>query len=171
MKKSIWTLIMFGCLFFGTSHAQEVRVNGSMLILGYFNDPFIGIGAGIESSIGTHFTLNMDVNWGTQKGGSALALRPALHYYPGKQQKGFFVGPALKYIHAKEPDESVGTYADNLYALAFNLGIKSYVGDQWTLSFLASPHVTVGGSGESDVAGIGAQISLGYRFGQKKADM
>ncbi len=170
MKKSIWVLLFFGCLYGSTSYGQEVRVNGGMLVLGYVNDPFTGFGVGIETSVGTHFTFNMDVNWGAQNGGSSLAFRPALHYYAGQKQKGFFVGPALKYIHANEPDESQGTYADNLYALAFNLGVKSLLSEKWTLSFLASPHVTVGGSGESNVAGIGAQISLGYKFGKMKTD-
>ena len=171
MKKSILSLLFFGCLFCSSSQAQEVRLNGGILILGYVDNPFVGFGAGFESSLGTHFTFNMDVNYGAQDGGHALSFRPAVHYYIGQQHKGFFIGPALKYINAKEPDESIGTYDDNLYALGFNLGVKALLSDQWTLSFLASPHVTVGGSGESDVAGMGAQLSLGYRFGKKHADM
>lgn len=170
MKKSIWILLFFGFLFSGNAYSQEVRVNGSLLILGYVNDPFAGFGVGVESSVGTHFTFNMDVNWGAQNGGTALSFRPALHYYTGKDHKGFFIGPALKYINAKEPDESQGTYADNLYALAFNLGVKSNLSERITLGFLASPHLTVGGSGESNVAGIGAQLSLGYKFAGKNKE-
>jgi hypothetical protein len=166
MKKSIWALLLFGCMYSSTAYSQEVRLNGGLMILGYVNDPFAGFGVGIETSVGTHFTFNMDVNWGAQKGGNTVEFRPALHYYTGKQQKGFFVGPALKYISVKEPDESQGEYADNLYALAFNVGVKSSLSERLTLSFLASPHLTVGGSGESDVAGISAQLSVGYEFGK-----
>ena len=170
MKKSIWIVLLMACLYSASSYAQEVRLNGGLLVLGYVDNPFTGFGVGVEASLGNHFTFNMDVNWGAQNGGNSLSFRPALHYYTGKQQKGFFIGPALKYINVKEPDESVGTYADNLYALAFNLGVKSLLSDRWTLSFLTSPHVTVGGGGESNVAGIGAQLSLGYRFGKSSGD-
>ncbi len=134
------------------------------MILGYVNDPFTGIGLGVETSLGTHFAFNMDVNWGKQNGGETIEFRPAVHYYMGKAQKGLFIGPALKYIDVKEPDETNGTYTDNLYALAFNVGVKSFLSEQWTLSFLASPHLTVGGGGESNVAGISAQLSVGYKL-------
>lgn len=164
MKKSILTLLLFGSVYAASTFGQEVRLNGGLLVLGYIENPLVGAGVGIESSIGTHFTLNLDANWGKQNGSRSLEFRPALHYYPGKEQKGFFVGPALKYINLKESDEAVGEYDDNLYALGFNLGVKSFLSDRWTLSFLASPHVTVGGSQESDVAGISAQLALGYKF-------
>jgi hypothetical protein len=46
-------------------------VQGEIIILGYIGQPFIGAGAGIEAPMGDHFSLNFDVNWGSQEDGTA----------------------------------------------------------------------------------------------------
>ncbi len=164
MKKSILTLLLFGGMYSASLLGQEVRLQGNMLILGYINDPFIGAGAGIEAGMGEHFTLNFDANWGSQEAGSSLELRPAVNYYFGKEQKGLFVGAAFKYINLNESGENTDRWEDNLYSIGFNLGFKALLSEDWTLAFTASPHKTVGGQREGDVAGISAQVALGYRF-------
>ena len=164
MKKTWFCLMLFGGLFSGSLLAQEVRVGANMLILGYIDNPFMGAGAGIEAGLGEHFTLNADANWGSNGEGSSLEFRPAVNYYFGAEQKGFFVGAAFKYINLKEEGEDVDRWEDHLYSIGFNLGFKALLSESWTLAFTASPHKTVGGSHESDVAGISAQLGLGYRF-------
>ncbi len=164
MKKSIFTLLLLGGLYSGSLLAQEVRVQGNMLILGYIENPFIGAGVGFETGLGKHFSLNLDASWGSQEDGSSLELRPAVNYYFGKEQKGLFVGAAFKYINLNESEENANLWEDNLYTLGFNLGFKSLISDNWTIGLTASPHVSVGGQQEGDVAGISAQLGLGYRF-------
>ena len=164
MKKSLLTFILLGGLYSGSLFAQEIRVQGNMLILGYINGPFVGAGAGIEAGLGDHFTLNFDANWGSQEDGTSLELRPAVNYYFGQEHNGFFVGAAFKYINLKESEESNDDWENNLYSIGFNLGFKALLSEDWTLAFTASPHKTVGGQTEGDVAGISAQLGLGYRF-------
>gem|GEM_PF-1674360 len=158
------TLLLFGGLYTGSIMTQEIRVQGNMLILGYINDPFIGAVAGIEAGMGEHFTLNFDANWGSHENGSSLELRPAVNYYFGMEQKGLFVGAAFKYINLKESFETTVDWENNLYTLGFNLGFKALLSDALTLGFVASPHVSLGGTKEGDVAGMSAQLALGYRF-------
>jgi len=157
-------LLLFGGLYTGSIMTQEIRVQGNMLILGYINDPFIGAVAGIEAGMGEHFTLNFDANWGSHENGSSLELRPAVNYYFGMEQKGLFVGAAFKYINLKESFETTVDWENNLYTLGFNLGFKALLSDALTLGFVASPHVSLGGTKEGDVAGMSAQLALGYRF-------
>jgi len=164
MKKEFLMLLLFGLFYPGWLSAQEIRVQGNMLILGYIEDPFMGAGAGIEASLGEHFTLNFDVNWGSQETGDTWEFRPAVNYYIGKEKRGLFVGPALKYISLAEKDEDQGRWDDSLYAFGFNLGFKALLSETITMAFVASPHKTVGGETEADVAGISAQLALGYRF-------
>ncbi len=157
-------MLLFGGLYTGSIMTQEIRVQGNMLILGYINDPFIGAVAGIEAGMGEHFTLNFDANWGSHENGSSLELRPAVNYYFGMEQKGLFVGAAFKYINLKESFETTVDWENNLYTLGFNLGFKALLSDALTLGFVASPHVSLGGTKEGDVAGMSAQLALGYRF-------
>ena len=164
MKKSILFVLLSVGAFSNVLFAQEVRLQANMLILGYIEDPFVGAGAGIEAGLGEHFTLNMDVNWGSHENGSSLELRPAVNYYFGAGQKGVFAGAAFKYINLQEKEEHIDSWEDNLYSIGFNLGFKALLSDDWTLTFVASPHKTVGGHTEGDVAGISTQIALGYRF-------
>lgn len=157
-------MLLFGGLYTGSIMTQEIRVQGNMLILGYINDPFIGAVAGIEAGMGEHFTLNFDANWGSHENGSSLELRPAVNYYFGMEQKGLFVGAAFKYINLKESFETTVDWENNLYTLGFNLGFKALLSDALTLGFVASPHVSLSGTKEGDVAGMSAQLALGYRF-------
>jgi uncharacterized protein DUF3575 len=164
MKKPILLMLLLGGLYSSTLFAQEVRVQGNMLILGYIDDPFIGAGAGIEAGLGEHFSLNFDANWGTQERGSTWEFRPAVNYYFGKELCGLFVGGTLKYISLNESDEANGRWDDSLYAIGFNVGFKAKISEKMTMTFVASPHKTVGGDTEADVAGISAQFAIGYRF-------
>jgi len=164
MKRTWFCLMLFGGLFSGSLQAQELRLGANMLILGYVDDPFMGVGAGIEAGMGEHFTLNADVNWGTQARGTTWEFRPAVNYYFGKELCGLFVGGTLKYISLNESDEDTGRWDDSLYAIGFNVGFKAKISEKMTLTFVASPHKTVGGDTEADVAGISAQFAIGYRF-------
>jgi|WetSurMetagenome_2_1015567.scaffolds.fasta_scaffold346304_1 hypothetical protein len=164
MKKSILTFLLAMGFYAVSLRAQEVRVQGEIMILGYIGQPFVGAGVGIEAPLGTHFSLNFDANWGNQDDGTALEFRPAVNYYFGQEQKGMFVGAALKYIKLSERDESTDMWENNLYTLGFNIGVKALLSESWTFGFTASPHVAVGGMEEGDVAGITAQLGLGYKF-------
>lgn len=164
MKKSILFFLFFGIFATGKLVAQEIRVQGNMLILGYINDPFFGAGVGFEAGLGEHFTLNIDGNWGSNVSGKSMELRPAVNYYFSAMQKGIFVGAAFKYIRLTEEDEQLDSWEDNLYSIGFNLGFKALIEENWTITFVASPHKTVGGHSEGDVAGISTQLALGYRF-------
>jgi len=163
MKKSITILFLLAGMYSGSIMAQEVRVQGTMMILGYIDGAFLGAGAGIEAPLGTHFSLNFDVNWASQEVGTTLELRPSVNYYFGKEQRGLFVGAAAKYISLKEADHQE-RWDDDLYSIGFNLGFKALLSDAVSLTFVASPHKTVGGTTESDVAGISAQFAVGYKF-------
>lgn len=164
MKKSFYLLVALSGLFISSLHAQEVRLQGTMSLLGEIDGPFTGIGAGFENPMGTHFSLNLDVMWGSQDLGSTFEFRPAVHYYIGSEQRGFYAGPAFKYIRLNEKAEADGRYADNLYAPGFNLGVKSRLGEFGTVGLNLNPHITVGGSHESNVAGMSMQVALGYSF-------
>ena len=163
MKKAIFTILLVAGMYSDSLFAQEVRVQGTMMILGYIDGAFLGAGAGIEAPLGTHFSLNLDVNWAGREEGSTIEIRPAVNYYFTKEQRGLFVGAAAKYISLKEADNQE-RWDDDLYSIGFNLGFKALLSDAVTMTFVASPHKTVGGTTESDVAGISAQIAVGYRF-------
>jgi len=164
MKKAILPILLFTSLYATNLKAQEVRVQGEMIILGYIGQPFVGAGAGIEAPMGDHFSLNFDVNWGSQEDGTAWEFRPAVNYYLGHEQKGVFVGAALKYIKLQERDESSASWENNLYTVGFNLGVKALLSESISFGFTASPHFAMGGQTEANVAGITAQLALGYRF-------
>ena len=164
MKRTWFCLMLFVALYSGTSLAQEVRLGANMLILGYIEGPFIGAGAGIEANMGEHFTLAMDANWGSKEDGTSWEFRPAVNYYFGGNHCGFFIGAALKYIALSEAEEALVDWENNLYTLGFNVGVKALLSEKITLGLTASPHVAVGGKKEGDVAGISAQLGLGYRF-------
>jgi hypothetical protein len=164
MYRSIFLLLFMICLFTHNTHAQEIRVQGNMLILGYIDDPFVGGGIGFEAGVGEHFSLNADANWGSHERGTSLELRSSVNYYFGMEQKGLFVGAAFKYISLSEKNDAVDDWEDNLYSIGFNLGLKAVMSENWSFAFTASPHKTVGGRTEGDVAGISAQLALGYRF-------
>jgi len=164
MKKLVFFFLLMVSFYSTNLKAQEVRVQGEIIILGYIGQPFIGAGAGIEAPMGQHFSLNFDVNWGSQEDGTAWEFRPAVNYYFGQEQKGLFVGPALKYIKLKEGDESAASWENNLYTVGFNLGLKALLSESISFGFTASPHFAMGGQTEANVAGITAQLALGYRF-------
>ena len=148
----------------GQVFGQELRVQGNFLVLGYINDPFIGFGVGLENPMGKHFSLNLDANYGKQDRGRTLEFRSAVHYYVGRNQTGFYIGPALKYINLKEENELIDRYDDHLYAPGFDIGVKTDFLGFSSLGLNLNPHLTVGGDGESAVAGMSAQVALGFYF-------
>lgn len=164
MRKTVITLLLFAGMLHGVAFGQELRVQGQMLILGYINNPFIGAGVGLEAGLGQHMTLNVDANWGSQSDGTAWEFRPAVNYYFSADKKGFFVGLNGKYISLKEDEESINDWENNLYAIGFNIGAKAMLSEEWSMIVTLSPHKTFGGQTEGDVAGISAQVGLGYHF-------
>lgn len=164
MYRSLLILLFTSCLCTAGSYAQEIRVQGNMLILGYIDDPFVGAGVGIEAGIGERFTLAADGNWGSHERGSSLELRPAVNYYLNPEKQGIFVGAAFKYISLAEKKNVESGWENHLYSIGFNLGFKAVVNEHLTLTFTASPHKTIGGRREGDVAGISTQLAVGYRM-------
>lgn len=152
-------------IFISTEHlrAQELRISAGTQILGEINGAFTGFGIGFENRITDHFSLAGDLNLGLQKRGSAYEIRPAIHYFINRVQKGFYIGPSGKYIILKEKLD-FNRFDDRLYAFGFSLGWKGVVNDHLLYNLNLSPHKTFGGRNESDVAGMSAQISIGYRF-------
>ncbi len=163
MKKSILTFMFFAG-FSSLMIGQEIRIQGSFLILGTINDPFLGVGIGLENPMGKHFSLNLDGNYGTQERGTTLEFRTAVRYFPGKNQIGFYIGPVLKYINLKEKNEIFNRYDNHLYAPGFDIGVKTDFLGFSSLGINLNPHLTVGGDGESAVAGMSAQVALGFYF-------
>lgn len=164
MKLTTVILVLLGGIVTHSSTAQEVRVQGNVLFLGYISDPFIGAGIGIETGLGKHVSLSADANWGSHESGSSLELRPAVNYYFGMEQQGVFAGVALKYISLNEEEEGNDQWEDNLYAFGVNLGFKAVMKENWTLTLVTSPHKTFSGHTEGNVAGISGQLAIGYRF-------
>lgn len=162
MKMTFYVYVVLLGLYASPLRAQELRLQGTMSILGEINGPFAGIGAGFENQVSTHFSLNVDVLWASQDLGTTLDFRPAVHYYFSSGQQGFYIGPSFKYIRLQEREENVDRYTENLYAPGFNFGVKSRLGEFGSLGLNLNPHITVGGSHESNVAGMSFQLGLGY---------
>lgn len=160
-----FSLLLFFLFLLSASKtdAQEFRLSGSVQILGEINGAFTGFGLGLENPLGKHFSLSADVNAGYSDKGRALAIRPAIHYFLSREQKGFYIGPSVKYIHLKERLD-YDRYQDELFAVGFSLGAKSKINDRLILTLDLSPHKTLGGNNEADVAGISGGISIGYRI-------
>jgi hypothetical protein len=159
-----YMFILAGILLANHATAQEVRLQGNMMILGEIENPFLGFGVGYENPLGKHFSVGLDVNVGWQEEANAIDFRPAVRYYFGQEQFGFFAGVSFKYISLNEKDEEQGQWEDNLFAPGLDLGVKARLGDFGSFGILLNPHKTVGGSGEADVAGMSAQVFFGYRF-------
>jgi hypothetical protein len=165
MKTYIVHAVLFAILFVGGRiNAQEVRLQGNLMVLGYIENPFVGFGVGYENGLGKHFSVGLDVNVGWQEEANAIDFRPAVRYYFGQEHFGFFGGVSFKYISLNEKNEEQGQWEDNLFAPGLDLGVKARVGDFGTFGILLNPHKTVGGSTEADVAGMSANVFFGYRF-------
>ena len=145
------------------AHTQELHLSGGVQFYGEINGGFSGFGLGLENEISRHFSLSGDVNVGYNKIGRAVELRPSVHYYFNQDQKGFYIGPSLKYIILKEVWD-LDLYDDQLYAVGFSLGIKTEINEHLIFSLNLSPHKTIGGLNEADVAGISGQLNIGYRL-------
>lgn len=153
------TLVSF-ILASHTLFAQELRVQGSALILGGINSAFVGGGIGFESAMGKHFSASLDGMFGSQVRGRTIEVKPAVHFFPSKGQKGIYFGPALKFIALSERPFEAGLYAGEFYTIGFDLGVKSYISNHLVFTLNTSPHLDLGGG----VAGISAQAGIGYRF-------
>ena len=168
MKTYFLHAVLFTLLVLaGRIHAQEVRLQGNLLVLGSIEDPFVGFGVGYENGLGKHFSVGLDVNVGWQEEANALDFRPAVRYYFGQEHFGLFGGVSFKYISLNEKNEEPGQWADNLFAPGLDIGVKARAGDWGAFGVLFNPHVTVGGSEgspEGNVAGMSANVFFGYRF-------
>ncbi len=165
MKTYFVQALILAILFVGgRTNAQEVRLQGNLMVLGEIENPFLGFGVGYENGLGKHFAVGLDVNVGWQEEANAIDFRPAVRYYFGLEQFGLFAGVSFKYISLNEKDEELGQWEDNLFAPGLDIGVKARVGESGTFGILLNPHKTVGGSGEADVAGMSAQVFFGYRL-------
>lgn len=163
--KSVIKCLLVGLTFLWTSqlYAQEVTVSASTQIYGYIDDAFAGFGLGIEAPASTKSSLVFNLNIGSQERGTAIEFRSSWLYYFGSNHTCFFLGPSLKYISLKEPDNK-DDFLDTLYALGFSTGYKVSIGEKLRMHLILNPHVTVGERTEGNVAGISAQVGLGYLF-------
>ena len=55
MKQLLLTILLLSGMYASSLYAQEVRVQGTMMILGYIDGDFLGAGGGIEAPLGTDF--------------------------------------------------------------------------------------------------------------------
>ena len=165
MIKSFLVFLLFAFVNSGSLIGQEVRLNTNMLILGYIESPFLGVGAGLEAGVGKHFSLSFDFNWGKQHNGTAMEYRPSVNYYIKTDQLGFFAGAAMNFIDLTESDETNGGFpGTKFYSLGINLGYKILISDKWTFGFVACPQYTPPVIGPEGSLGISAQLGLGYRL-------
>ena len=132
-----------------------------MLVLGFIESPFMGIGAGMEMGLGAHISLSFDVNWSANKEGSVTEFRPSVNYYFKTLQSGFFLGPAFKLFILDDDNEM---WEHKFYNIGLNIGYKVMLQEDWTLGLTACPHFGFGPTGSSRTPGISAQLGLGYRF-------
>lgn len=165
MIKSFIVFLFFGLVSVASLFGQEVRLNTNMLALGYVESPFLGLGAGIETGVGEHFSLSFDFNLGKQNDGTALEYRPSVNYYIKTDQLGFFAGAAINFIDLTESDETNGGFpGTKFYSLGINMGYKSLISDNWTIGFTACPQYTSPVIGPKGSLGMSAQLGVGYRF-------
>ena len=165
MIKSFLVFLLFAFVNSGSLIGQEVRLNTNMLILGYIESPFLGVGAGLEAGVGKHFSLSFDFNWGKQHNGTAMEYRPSVNYYFKTDQLGFFAGAAINFINLAESDESNGGFpGTKFYSLGINMGYKFLISDHWTIGFTAYPQYTPPVIRPEGSLGISAQIGVGYRL-------
>jgi hypothetical protein len=165
MIKSLLAFLLFAFANSGYLFGQEVRLNTNMLVLGYIESPFLGVGAGVEAGVGKHFSLSFDFNWGKQHDGTALEYRPSVNYYIKTDQLGFFAGAAINFINLTESDESNGGFpGTKFYSLGINMGYKVLISDHWTIGFTAYPQYTPMVIRPEGSLGISAQIGVGYRL-------
>ncbi len=165
MIKSLLAFLLFVLANSSSLFGQEVRLNMNMLVLGYIESPFLGVGAGLEAGVGKHFSLNFDFNWGKQPDGTALEYRPSVNYYGKTDQLGFFAGAAINFIDLTESDETNGGFpGTKFYSLGINMGYKILISKNWTIGFTACPQYTSPVIGPEGSIGLSTQVALGYKF-------
>ncbi len=161
-----WLFVFLLGLSFSTNQldAQELRLTSATFALGEIPRSYNGVSLGLETSLSTHFTLGVDGSYAynSLKGG-LWAIQPTVRFYFNDDHTGFYLGANTKLMKLNELDDR-NEYPSHLYALGFDLGFKSRITESLMLIVQASPHLTVGGPGVSDVAGISGNIGLSYRF-------
>jgi hypothetical protein len=167
LKKITFSIFLFCAVFLG--QAQELKFYGSSEVLGRIPKSFTGIGAGFETDLGKHITVNTDLHVGFHEVGTAYQFRPALHLYLSKENKGLFVGPSFKFIRLEEKD-NLDRFHDNVYTVGFTAGYKAYSKKNLFYVVSVSPHYAVGASRSpgrkalGSVEGIGFNIGIGYKL-------
>ncbi len=166
MFKNSYVKVIIGFLIvfsINQASSQELKIHLGTQIYGMIDGGFNGGGIGFESPLTQKSTFDFDFTIGTQSRGTAYSFKPSYLFYLSENQKGFFIGPSLKYISLKEK-EGRNSFDDSLYALGFSLGFKFDFLNDFDLLFKLNPHLTVGGQGEGNVAGISGQFGLSYRI-------
>ena len=169
LPKVFTSLFITICFSFFTIsvHSKEIRLLGGVQVYGGLTGAFVGSGVGIEGNLGKHFTINTDVNFGFQEKGSAIAFKPAMHFYFSPENKGFFIGPSFKYVSINEKN-NLDLYSDNVYTAGFSLGLKSVFKGRIYYFIQANPHYSIGSSSGpgalGSVAGISVNFGLSYKL-------
>lgn len=163
-QKTIYLLLLISSIAtVQQMQAQEVRLFGGVLALGEVAGGFTTIGAGIESPISRKFTLNFDVSAGFGNVGSTFELKPSVLFYFRSDHKGFFIGPALKYITLTEKANK-NDYTGTIYAMGITVGVRTTFKNNLDFFTAVNPHAAIGGENESGTAGIGFQVGFAYRL-------
>lgn len=165
MRLFLFIILLLVGLYSTSIRAQEVRVQANTLILGCIDNPFFGVGAGVETGIGDHFGVSFDFNWGVQKDGTSVELRPSVNYYFEMDQLGFFVGGVLNMIILTKDDKNIPSdWASKFYTLGLNLGYKKLLSEKWTLGITIIPQYNPSEWCPGGSLGFSSQVALGHRF-------
>ncbi|MDX1408143.1 MAG: DUF3575 domain-containing protein, partial [Saprospiraceae bacterium] len=89
-------LLLFGfCItMIPLSNAQEmtIRANLSAHTITDLDEGFVGGGLGLESTIGQHWSLGMDISWASSNDLSLFNFNPTVRYYFNRGLQGFYFG-------------------------------------------------------------------------------
>ena len=159
------SLFLMTCLHFSQSlAAQDISLSAGMnvSVMGAIEGAFVGPSIGLEVTTSIPVAVDFEMSIGSGKSGNLLILQPTVKYFFGKQKdNGFFLGTHGKIMSLAEQEDHQ-FLADHLYALGATLGIKQKLGNHLNFMMVTTPHVTLGGTNEGDVAGIGLMVGLSY---------
>ncbi len=143
-------------------HAQEMRVNGHVIIAGS-GASLPGFGFGAEAPIGKLFSTGIDVNYGMHRIGAAVLVKPSLNFYFSKKQTGIFIGPTLNYYSLinKKSVDGERPAGSSMYGFGFNFGGKGNLSEKMNMHVVLSPQ---GSIGPFNGVKFSASIQMGIGF-------
>ena len=162
IHQSLLLLCLTMLLTVKASKAQEVRLFADVLAVSGVDEGFRGLGAGIESAVGKHFSVGMDVSLGFTANLKSLACRPQALFYLKKGQTGLFLGPSLSYMHfVGRGDEYEGSF--DIYGAGLAIGVKGSLSDRSRFHIGLVPQLAIGDF-HGTIGSAAIQAGIGYRF-------